>query len=366
MEPGQLQSPVPAAGANPHGDSPGDRPKPERIAFTGGAVEYFGIWLANIVLSILTLGIFSAWAKVRRNRYFLGNTRILGDALEYHATGKMILKGRLIAFAVIVAYYGIGMVSPMAQGIASIALLPLYPWVINRALRFNARMTSWRNFRFEWHGEYWGIVKVYFLWPFAALFTLGALGPMAARAGREYLANNYALGSKPFDASTPIGPYYAALLKTVIFGVITIGLPIGLAATFVDDWSTLEALFYNVGLWTFLPLLVLAWFGMIMIYFKILARNILINALVMGGVARFGSDIDALRYQWILLSNFAVSVCTAFLMYPWALVRSWRYQAQCVAVQPLVSAKTFVDTETAAGHAFGEEFGEMEGIDIGI
>jgi len=44
------------------------------LSFTGDAREYFNIWIVNIALTILTLGIFSAWAKVRKKRYFYGNT----------------------------------------------------------------------------------------------------------------------------------------------------------------------------------------------------------------------------------------------------------------------------------------------------
>ena len=42
----------------------------EPFRFTGTAREYFGIWIVNILLTIVTLGIYSAWAKVRRMRYF--------------------------------------------------------------------------------------------------------------------------------------------------------------------------------------------------------------------------------------------------------------------------------------------------------
>lgn len=35
------------------------------FSFTGSAGEYFRIWIVNIALSIVTLGIYSAWAKVR-------------------------------------------------------------------------------------------------------------------------------------------------------------------------------------------------------------------------------------------------------------------------------------------------------------
>ena len=66
--------------------------------FTGTAAEYFKIWIVNIVLSIATLGIYSAWAKVRKERYFYGNTWVNGSSFQYTADPIKILKGRIIAF----------------------------------------------------------------------------------------------------------------------------------------------------------------------------------------------------------------------------------------------------------------------------
>ena len=55
------------------------------FSFTGNAKEYFGIWIVNLLLSIITIGIYTAWAKVRRQRYFYGNTWMDGHNFEYHA-----------------------------------------------------------------------------------------------------------------------------------------------------------------------------------------------------------------------------------------------------------------------------------------
>ena len=71
----------------------------------GRGGEYFGIWAINLLLSIATLGIYSAWAKVRRLRYFYGNTVVDGHALDYHANPIAILKGRLVAAAIIGGFY---------------------------------------------------------------------------------------------------------------------------------------------------------------------------------------------------------------------------------------------------------------------
>ena len=359
---------VATEGGSGHHDSAEGAPEATPLEFAGNATEYFGIWLSNTVLSILTLGIYSAWAKVRRTRYFLGNTIVLGDGLEYHATGGMILKGRLIAVAAIAAYVGIGFVSTVAQSIVAMALIPVYPWVINRAMRFSARMTSWRNVRFDWHGRYWGVARVYLLWPIVAVLSLGVLAPMAARAGREYQANHYALGRERFAATTPLWPYYVALLRTMLLGAaLTVIVAGAIAFLLVFDgigavWLTIS----GMPPWTLMGAAPLIAMGLAAICFRILARNIIVSALTLGDAAAFRSGLDPLRYLWILLSNFVATVLTAFLMSPWAQIRQYRYEAERITVRPMHGFGTFLDTEARLDRAFGEEFGEIQDIGLEI
>src|SRR6218665_1194187 len=84
-----------------------------RVSFTGRASEYFGIWIVNVLLTIITLGIYSAWAKVRRNRYFYGNTVLLGRSFEYHARGLQILIGRLIVLGAFIVLNVIATLVPI-------------------------------------------------------------------------------------------------------------------------------------------------------------------------------------------------------------------------------------------------------------
>jgi len=71
--------PPPAPPAQVYATSPSTAGSGNRISFRfhGSGSEYFRIWLVNSILSLLTLGVYSAWAKVRRKRYFYGNTRLL-------------------------------------------------------------------------------------------------------------------------------------------------------------------------------------------------------------------------------------------------------------------------------------------------
>jgi uncharacterized membrane protein YjgN (DUF898 family) len=77
---------------------------PEQMHFTGRGAEYFGIWIVNLLLTIVTLGIYSAWAKVRRLQYFYRHTEVAGSGFDFHGSPMKILVGRLIALVMLIAY----------------------------------------------------------------------------------------------------------------------------------------------------------------------------------------------------------------------------------------------------------------------
>ena len=66
------------------------------FAFTGSTKEYFKIWIVNALLTIVTLGIYSAWAKVRNKRYLYNNTWVNGASFEYHGKPTKILQAYFI------------------------------------------------------------------------------------------------------------------------------------------------------------------------------------------------------------------------------------------------------------------------------
>jgi len=140
----------PAADATPPSTPPGvgvrsERLHPAPLRFHGKASEYFGIWLVNLVLTLLTLGIYSAWAKVRARRYIYGSTELDGERFSYLADPLTILKGRLIALGLLVICALIDQAYLLAQPILALVLVAAIPWLLARALRFNARMSAYRN-----------------------------------------------------------------------------------------------------------------------------------------------------------------------------------------------------------------------------
>src|SRR5215471_19629889 len=83
--------------------APTARP-PEPLRFTGTGSGYFGIWIVNLLLTILTLGIYSAWAKVRRLQYFYRHTELAGSSFDFHGSPVRILIGRILALLLLFLY----------------------------------------------------------------------------------------------------------------------------------------------------------------------------------------------------------------------------------------------------------------------
>lgn len=125
------------------------------FAFTGNAGEYFRIWIVNLFLSIITLGVYSPWAKVRKKRYFYGNTWVAEANFDYHGDPVAILKGRIVAVLALVAYNVVEHYLPRFGAVTVILLMIGAPWLIVRSLKFNAVNSSYRNLRFHFSSTCW-------------------------------------------------------------------------------------------------------------------------------------------------------------------------------------------------------------------
>src|SRR5258707_5499093 len=139
------------------------------VEFRGTGVESFRIWIGNVALAVMTLGIYSGWAKVPTQRYFYRNTFIDGHSFEYHAKAWRILIGRGIALALFLGYSLSVVFAPPTFALWVLVLGAALPWLANTSIRFNARNTSWRNVRFNFSASYFEAFIAYVVWSAAAL-----------------------------------------------------------------------------------------------------------------------------------------------------------------------------------------------------
>ena len=331
--------------------------------FTGNGREYFGIWIVNILLSIVTLGIYSAWAKVRTKRYFNGNTELAGHRFDYHANPIAILKGRIIVVIVLVAINLISQLNPLlAIGVIVFYAIAL-PWVIIRGLQFNANMTSYRNIRFHFKGKKMQAFAVYILLPTIIVLTLGLIIPYMSRANTRFLANGHSFGKASFSADPPLKPYYKALGIAYMFAIgpfILFG--IGIAAILASPApEELMSIFSIAAVFLIYPLFIVAFLA-----YGAISRNISFNALRLEGGHSFNSTVELKPYIWIMVTNFLLTIITLGIYIPWAKVRLARYLADNTAVHAADNLDPFTDTVTDDRGVTSGEFLDIEGLDFGL
>src|SRR5437868_2663286 len=123
------------------------------IRFTGSGSEYFRIWIVNLLLTIVTLSLYHPWAKVRRLRYFYGNTLVDGHALDFHGNPWKMLRGYLLVGAMVLLYSLAGKFSPVAGLVAFLIVAAIWPALFKASLQFRLANTSWRGLRFRFKGD---------------------------------------------------------------------------------------------------------------------------------------------------------------------------------------------------------------------
>ena len=197
-----------------------NQPKVTPVIFQGKASEYFGVWIVNLLLSLITLGIYSAWAKVRRKKYFYNNTLIENVGFDYHAKPISILKGRIIALAFFALYGASQNIHPALTGLLIAIFLIALPWLVVRASIFNSRNTSHRGLRFDFVGKVREAVRVFIVMPLLAIVTVGLATPLASHQKNKFLVNNHKFGLSQFDMQASIKSFYMVYLKLLIIPVL--------------------------------------------------------------------------------------------------------------------------------------------------
>lgn len=388
-------------GLHPKGSDTGDD-QPDTVfpfEFTARAGEYFRIWIVNIALTILTLGIYSAWAKVRRLRYFHGCTRLDGTAFQYFADPVAILRGRALAVLALGSYWYASTFHPQAvlPVVAVIALI--FPWALARSLAFQARYTAFRNIRFSYRGRYLPLALVFLGWPLLmAVLMLGAFwlqgfdfvaamkGDAAAAAAsgmpgswtfaiplamlltlpaflylqKRQVVGNRAFGAAEFAFEARVSAFYK--LALILLGLFVLGFV--LLVAFVGVSVALS----GSGKWAgpvagFVASLVL--FSVLGSAYAALSRNIVINATHVGSL-RLSSRLKVLEVAGIYLTNVVAIVLSLGLLIPWAKVRMMRYQMARTAVIAKEGLGVCRGRPESRVAAVGEELGEAFGLDVSI
>jgi len=288
--------------------------------FGGSATEYFKIWIVNTLLTIVTLGFYIPWAKVRTRRYFYLNTSLDDEPFDYLADPKKLFYGYLIVGLFLIGYNYLPTINPLfAISFLIVGMIGL-PWVIYKSRRFFCRNSAYRNISFRFVGDLGESYGAYLGYPILAVITGGIMLPYAIFKQKKFFFSNVAFGNIRSDFTGRLGYFFKVYLiaGACVSGIffLVIGARAGSSASAPIALITIFV-FYGV---TFLALT----------FTNVLITNHCWNHTRFPGNMNFACNIDPWRLSWIHLSNAFLSVLSLGLLMPWAKVRVYHYRMACL------------------------------------
>ncbi len=391
----------------------------KRIQFKGTGTEYFKIWIVNVLLCIVTIGIYYPWAKVRTRRYFYANTEYADRYFDYHATGKQLFFGYLIGVLILLAMQIVGSILPFIGIILPVILFAFIPWIIWRSLKFNMRMTSFSNVRFSFMGNLKPAYIIYMLIPVlgyaaAALLAFGSLLPMSnidegtnpafaflvfavgiiaaialgiyiiglfTKKAAEYQIGQTKFGQGDFFININTKKFIKIQLKRVLIiigGLLLLSILSGLLlASAMSGGFDFNNISSDIERADTSPLFIV---GFLVIYFGFIAtflfataysfsrqRQYLFANTTLDRAITFESTVRARGYFYILLTNMLLVLFTIGLAMPWAKVRVARYIADNSWIEASeIDINHYLTQKEKEQSALGEEIGDVLDIDVGI
>ncbi len=228
---GHMPPPRTPSGAPPDAGVPVDR----RPTFHGSGGTLLGIHIVNVLLILLTLGVYYVWAKTRVRRYLFSETQFERDRFAYHGTGKELLLGFLRAFVVfllpIIALSIIRdqldvdpKIKAAAAFLISVLFLIFIPVAMVGSRRYRLTRTSWRGIRFSFRGRARNFIWVFLKGYFLTGLTFGLYYPFYLTRRQAFMVSNSYFGNERFDFDGDGWELFRGFVLSILLTLPTLGL----------------------------------------------------------------------------------------------------------------------------------------------
>lgn len=205
-----------------------------QLFFHGSGGSLLGIQIVNVFLTLITLGVYHFWGKVRVRSYLLGGSEFDGDRFAYHGTGKELFIGSLKAGVVFGALSALMNASPYLPGgatariaatVTAFGLLLIFiPIAIVGARRYRLSRISWRNIRFSFRGRMADFITLFLKGGALTAVTLGLYYPIYATRQHAFLVGHSYFGDRQFTFDGRGQDLFGSYLLGLVLLLPTLGL----------------------------------------------------------------------------------------------------------------------------------------------
>ncbi|MGN7997396.1 YjgN family protein [Sphingomonas sp. 22176] len=355
-----------------------------------GAFEFYGSWreyapiaFTNLLLTIVTLGLYNFWGRTRTRRYLWSQTRFIDDRLEWTGTGRELMLGYFMAMLLVFVPLGalnllVGVLAlrgtPAGAAAAALLFLLLYLFLfmlggvaIFRALRYRLSRTYWHGIRggSDDQGFRYGFTYLWRMMLGSAAF--GLLVPWALVSLWNERWNAMSFGPYPFRSGASSDGlmrryllFYLLPVALALGGILLVVISLMLGVSPRMGAGPVAPLFLIVGFVLFY-LLFLALFGLISLSFYAAYFRQAIGALTLGNLE---FEFTARTRDWLklMLGTLALVVCTLGVGSIFIGYRNWAFFIRHLRAYGTLELDQFTQSDTRAP---GQGEGLFDSLDMG-
>jgi uncharacterized membrane protein YjgN (DUF898 family) len=279
------------------------------------------LFLKNLVLSILTLGIYSFWGQVEQKRFLYQNMTFQGKHFDYTGTGKEKFIGFIKALLLLIVVGFIINILANVMGFMAFVLFYLFlfafiPIIIYQAQRYALSRTRLNNMPFALVGDQNEFAKLNYKMIFLCIITLGIATPWYIIAQHKYLTSKTQYGQVEFDFEGKAGDLFVCFIVGYLLSIVTLGIYL---PWFIES---LNAFYIN-------------------------------NTRINGSLAHYNKS--GFDYFILLLVSLLMLVFSLGLAAPWVIIRNVKYFCERFHYSEEIPFDTLYSTASTQATAFGEE-----------
>ena len=176
--------------------------------FWGRGQTLFGIFIVNTLYTLLTLGAYAFWGRVRIRKFLSSQTSLGKIRFSYHGTAQELINGWTKALLVFGIPYGFLSLIPILwaqipswipNALATIMIFGFIPVAVVGSQRYRLSRTAFGAIRFSFRGRVKAYMSIWFTGTFLTFLTAGIYYPFFENARREFLVSHSYLGNRHFS-----------------------------------------------------------------------------------------------------------------------------------------------------------------------
>jgi uncharacterized membrane protein YjgN (DUF898 family) len=347
--------------------------------FHGSWQEFARIAFPNLLLTIVTLGIYRFWATTREREYLWGKTDFIDERLEWTGRGMELFIGFIMVFLliglplIVIQLVTQGLIFqglPLLAGLLTLTMFVLLFYLTGvayfRALRYRLSRTYWRGIRggsddpgFQYGLSYnwkWiiGWLPIFLMVPWAMISLWNDRW------------NAMSFGPHRFNATaqwTPLMKRYLLfyLVPFLLFvGALIFGFSMAHSGSTPDALAgtgmaigAIVAVVALLSLYVLIPLVALIFYSK---YFRLAVGGLRLHTLEF--------EFNARAVDWILffLGNIAIIICTLGIGYIFMPYRNWKFFVDHMEAYGEINIEELTQSQTIL-----EKHGEglLDAFDVG-